>query len=82
LDAYGEVLSVDESAVAVFLKIEEAGCALDVGKHLRVLLLKKLKPFAADNAELQIPDKLLVMELADPQEVENFFVKVIEDFNL
>ena len=77
MNADFEILPLYESAIAVLLKVKEPGCALDVGKRLRVLLLEEFEPFAAHGAELQIPDKLLVMKLADPQEIEYIFVEVI-----
>lgn len=77
LDAYSEILAVDQAAIAVLLKIEKAGCALDVGKCSWVLGFEQLKPFPARNTELQVSDKLMVMQLADPQEIENFLIEVV-----
>jgi len=82
LDAHRKVFAIDQTAVTVFLEIKEAGCSLNIGKSFRVLLLKQLKPFATCDAELQIPDKFLVVKLADTQEIENFFIKIIQHFNI
>jgi hypothetical protein len=81
LHGHSEILSLNQSSVAVLLEIKEPGCALDVGQHLRLLLLEEFKPFTAGNTELEVPNQLRMMKLADPQEVEHRFIEIIENFD-
>jgi hypothetical protein len=71
----------NESPVRNLLQVEEAGCPFNVREQLRVLLLEEREPPAAYEGEPQIPDKLLMVALADSKEVHDIPVDVIQDFH-
>ena len=76
------VMSVPhQSRERVLLEVEETSRALDVGQRLRVFRLKEREPLAAHEDELEIPEEFLVVQLADPEEVHEFTVKIIQDLD-
>lgn len=81
LDTNPEILALDEAAEAVFLKIEETGCTLNLRECPWGLRLKQREPFAARCAKLQIPHELMVVELADAKEVEDLLIEVVQYFD-
>jgi hypothetical protein len=82
LDRGRKVPADDETAITVLLKEKEAGGPLDIRHGLRGCLLEKIKPFAAHDRKPQIPNQLLVMLLANSEEVENIFAQVIQELHL
>ena len=73
--------ATDQARIRVLLEVEEPGGALDIGEALRVLNLKQLEPLSAHDDELQEPQQFLIVELADPEEVHDIAVQVVQNFS-
>jgi len=71
----------DETGERILLQIQESGGALDVREAARILKLHQFEPFAAHETESQLAQQLLVMQLADSEEIHNLAVKIVEDFH-
>ncbi|HEV8414591.1 MAG TPA: hypothetical protein VGQ49_13430 [Bryobacteraceae bacterium] len=71
----------NQACESVFLEIEKAGGALDIGQCVGVFGLEECEPFPADEDELEIPEKFLMMALADPKEVHHVAVQVVQDLD-
>jgi len=66
----------------MLLKIEEPGCALDVGQRLWQRVLQPLEYLATRQGELELADELLQVILDYTIQVDEFPIDVIDDFHL
>jgi len=72
----------DKSRIAVLQEIQVARRALDVGEHRGIRSLERIMPLAAHEHEAEIAKQLLVVLLADAEEVHHLAVEVVQDFDL
>jgi hypothetical protein len=66
----------DETRKTILEEIQLTCCPLDIGQGRRVCRLQKLEPLPADEDEFEISDQLLVMLLADAEEVHDLSVQI------
>lgn len=76
------MLLQDETAEGILLEVEESARALDVREGTGLLGGKKTIPAAADETVIEIANQFLVMVLADPEEIDDFKIQIIENFDL
>jgi hypothetical protein len=71
----------DQACKGVFLEIKETCGALDIGQRIGVFGLEKRKPLPTHQDELEIPEKFVMVALADPKEVHYIPVQVVQDLD-
>src|SRR5437763_987864 len=77
-----EPLLNDQSAERVFLKIEEPAGPLDIGQNGWIGVRVKLMQLAAGQAKPEVTDQLLVVPLANPKEVHDVEIEVVQYLNV
>ena len=70
----------DQSGLRVLLEVEEPRGALDVRERGRSLRFKERKPFPAYEDELQVPQELLIVQLADAEEIHDVGIEIVQHF--
>src|ERR1043165_10269991 len=66
----------------MFLEIKESASALDIGESCGIFGGHQFIPPAADQAVVEIPNQFFVVVLADPEEIYDIEIQVIEHFHL
>src|SRR5580692_7076252 len=71
-----------EARKAVLQKIQIPCGPLDVGERSWIGRLQKIEPVSAHDDEAEVPDKLLVVLLADAVKIHDLAVEVVQHLNL
>ena len=81
-DGEVKVTSHHAAPQGILLQKEESSGALNVGELCGVSLRKQIEPRATNDDEGEIANQFLMMVLADAEEVDDVFVKVVDDLHL
>ena len=77
-----EGLPYDQSAERVFLEVEEPSRPLNVGERCGICPRLKLVQFAAGRPIAEVAHKLLIVQLADAEEIDDLEVQIIEHLDI
>jgi hypothetical protein len=81
LDGVRVARIANESRKSIFLEVEEARRALDVGKRFRHLRRQDFEQFATHEDKLKAAKEFLVVDLANPKEVHDIDVQIVQNFH-
>jgi hypothetical protein len=80
-DAVAVFSVADQASERVLLEIKKPGGALDIGQRIGVFGLEEGEPLPADQDELEVPDELLMVVLADPEEAHHIGIQIVQNFD-